>query len=76
MNNLESFKFYIEHIIESIKSNDYMRLFIGIDHPGTREAVIGHVLGDPDNREISSYELSYKNAVRANENTSHHCLFA
>ncbi len=60
----------LKSISSYIKSNEYMRLFIGIDHPGNREDVIGHVLGDPDSKEIALYDKSYKNAVAAVLNIS------
>lgn len=55
----------LKSISSVIDSNDYMRLYIGIGHPGTREAVRDHVIGDPEDREISSYELSYEKAAAA-----------
>ena len=55
----------LKSIANSIGSNDYMRIFIGIGHPGSREAVRDHVLGDPDTSELSVYEQSYRNAADA-----------
>ncbi len=52
----------ISHFIET---DDYMRLYVGIGHPGNRTGVIDHVLGDPDISEVDFYNESYQNAVSA-----------
>lgn len=55
----------LKSISSFVKSNDYMRIFIGIGHPGSRDAVIAHVIGDPSEAELLSYEKSYNNAASA-----------
>lgn len=55
----------LKSIAAYIQSNEYMRIFIGIGHPGSREAVIDHVIGDPREDELSYYVESYENAADA-----------
>ena len=60
----------LKSIANTIDSNDYMRIFIGIGHPGSREAVKDHVIGDPFEDELSLYNESYVKAANAVLNVS------
>jgi len=55
----------LKSITDIIDTNDYMRIFIGIGHPGNRDHVRNYVLGDPQKEELPVYEESYRNAAAA-----------
>lgn len=55
----------LKSISKVIGSNDYMRIFIGIGHPGTRDEVKDYVLGDPEAESMASFDQSYTNSVEA-----------
>jgi PTH1 family peptidyl-tRNA hydrolase len=55
----------LKSITNILGTNDYMRIFIGIGHPGAREAVVAHVLGVPEDSELVSYEKSYVDTADA-----------
>lgn len=55
----------LKSISNTLNSDDYKRIFIGIGHPGSREAVKDYVLGDPVDDDLLTYALSYKNSSEA-----------
>lgn len=55
----------LKSITNAIHSLNYMKIYIGIGHPGSRDAVIDHVLGDPDESELAFYRVSYDKAAEA-----------
>lgn len=55
----------LKSVANNIGTNEYMRIFIGIGHPGNRDLVKDYVLGDPGEEELPVYEESYRNAVDA-----------
>ncbi len=55
----------LKSISKTLHSDDYMRIFIGIGHPGSRDAVKDYVLGDPEEDDYSLYELSYEKSSEA-----------
>lgn len=55
----------LKSITAHIQSNDYMRIFLGVGHPGDRELVREWVVGDPDQSELPLYEEAYKKTAEA-----------
>nr|WP_246433825.1 aminoacyl-tRNA hydrolase [Spirochaeta isovalerica] len=48
-----------------LESSEYMRIFIGIGHPGHRDLVRDYVIGDPDEQEWPLYGDSYRACAKA-----------
>lgn len=55
----------LKSISSRLGSNDYMRIFIGIGHPGNRDDVRDWVLGDPEEEDLPFFEQSWKNCADA-----------
>jgi len=55
----------IRDIIEQLGGNAFLRLRIGVSHPGSREAVTPHVLGRPsaDDRELINNSIERGRAI-------------
>jgi PTH1 family peptidyl-tRNA hydrolase len=48
----------LRDIVGQIGSQDFVRLRLGIGHPGERDAVTGHVLGRPDAGDRAAIETA------------------
>lgn len=55
----------LKSISNVLHSNEYMRIFIGIGHPGHRDLVRDYVIGDPPEEEWLIYEESFRNCAAA-----------
>jgi len=55
----------LKSITAALKSSNYMRIFIGIGHPGHRDLVRDYVLGIPDKNEWPVYEESFHSSAKA-----------
>lgn len=55
----------LKSISGSLASNDYMRIFIGIGHPGNKDDVRDWVLGDFRESDIPLFEQSWRNCADA-----------
>ena len=53
---LELLKWQLELGVDENIGNNYIRLRIGINHPGDKEKVTGHVLGDFSKEENEEFE--------------------
>jgi len=53
----------LKDIIAKLGNRDFMRLRIGIDHPGSSDLVTGYVLGKPQKKERDLICTSLDNAV-------------
>lgn len=51
-------------IMDALGTGDFARLYVGIGHPGSPEAVIDHVLSSPDESEAHLYEEAIAVASR------------
>lgn len=54
----------LKDIVTSIGSNEFWRLRIGIGHPGSREKVLGYVLGVPQKEEGELISEAISNSLR------------
>lgn len=54
----------LKDIVASIGSNEFWRLRIGIGHPGSREKVLGYVLGVPQKEEGELISEAISNSLR------------
>jgi peptidyl-tRNA hydrolase, PTH1 family len=54
----------LKDIVASIGSNEFWRLRIGIGHPGSREKVLGYVLGVPQKEEGELISEAIGNSLR------------
>jgi PTH1 family peptidyl-tRNA hydrolase len=52
-------------IISVLGHGDFMRLYIGVGHPGSREEVVSYVLGEPGEQEIPLLAAAEKQAAAA-----------
>jgi len=55
----------LKSVSSCVKNNDYMRLYIGIGHPGNRADVLNHVIGHIEPSKKDTYYESYKNCAFA-----------
>jgi PTH1 family peptidyl-tRNA hydrolase len=55
----------VASIMDELGTGDFMRLYVGIGHPGSKEAVIEHVLGEPDDAERQRIAGSVERAAEA-----------
>lgn len=55
----------LKSISEVLGSNEYMRIFIGIGHPGSRDLVRDYVIGDPGEEEWPAYDESFRKCADA-----------
>jgi len=53
----------LRDIISKIGANDFLRLRIGVGHPGLREAVTPHVLGRPGSEEEKALDRAIEHSV-------------
>ena len=51
-------------IMDAVDTGDFGRLYVGVGHPGSTEAVIDHVLSAPDQHEAPLYEEAFEVAAR------------
>lgn len=54
----------LKDIVASVGSSDFWRLRIGIGHPGSREKVLGYVLGVPQKEEGELISEAISNSLR------------
>ena len=54
----------LRDIIKALGTNNFYRLRIGIDHPGSKDEVVDYVLRAPNKSELSTLEESMKSAIK------------
>ncbi|MDE3020435.1 MAG: aminoacyl-tRNA hydrolase [Pseudomonadota bacterium] len=54
----------LRSIISLLSSHDFWRLRIGIGHPGSREKVLGYVLGRPGSTDLKQIEMVISESLR------------
>lgn len=52
-------------IISVLGHGDFMRLYMGVGHPGSREKVVAYVLGEPAQEELPGLTAAVKRAAAA-----------
>jgi PTH1 family peptidyl-tRNA hydrolase len=55
----------LSSIIRRLGRDDFMRLYIGVGHPGRPQGVIEHVLGEPEDREAEAVEAALQRSTEA-----------
>lgn len=55
----------LRDIIKALGGNNFYRLRLGIDHPGTKEQVVGYVLGKADKTQMSLLESTFDECERS-----------
>ncbi len=52
-------------IVSVLGHGDFMRLYLGVGHPGSREEVVAYVLGEPAQEELPGLAAAVKRAAEA-----------
>lgn len=52
-------------IVSVLGHGDFMRLYMGVGHPGSREKVVAYVLGEPAQEELPGLTAAVKRAAAA-----------
>lgn len=55
----------LKSIISTIESGEFLRLYVGVGHPGRRESVVDWVLGKPDDEDNEKIESAVSRAAWA-----------
>jgi PTH1 family peptidyl-tRNA hydrolase len=52
-------------VISALGHGEFMRLYIGVGHPGNREEVVRYVLGEPDEKDWGRLAAAVEQAAQA-----------